>query len=450
MQVSTILPRRKTNRRVRVISMRALLPICEETMLMPRNLPKEPANSIPNCSKHFITMQSFLAVQGNDSGLSSLELAIRKDRNYALKVTADADFACFSAQLQGLLYKLKREAKAEAEKTIADLERELDEYVIVEETAKKEITNLLNLNKVRDLIAKDTYFDYLDCVGLVQTMQRELKEILYSPMTAKTIYSIALVENSSVGDIVFLSSDLILASIRKYEAVKLFDVLKNNLLHTIKVESISSHAVFSSDGLILAYSLNDYGRVLLRDIQTGKILCTLTGGARWTSEIAFSPDSNIIACGFWDGDKATTHLWDVQTGRELHNLKYRSASFAFSPDGLILAIGGDKTIKLWDVQLGKELRTLEGHSSWVSSVAFSHNGLILASGSQDMTIKLRNTQTCKELRTLRGHSDNITNVVFSHNGSILASGSGDKTVRLWGVHTGKELYTITGHTKNDY
>ena len=195
---------------------------------------KKASELYPELLEAFYNHAKFLAVQGNDSGLSSLELAIRKDRNYALKVTADADFAGFSAQLQGLLNKLKREAKAEAEKAIDTLERELDEYVIIDETAKKEITNLVNLNKVRDLIAKDTYFDYLDCVGLVQAMQRELKEILHSPITVKNIYSSALVEIGMVGDIVFLPSDLILASttrnfMRPYE-VKLFDVLKNNLL----------------------------------------------------------------------------------------------------------------------------------------------------------------------------------------------------------------------------
>jgi WD40 repeat protein len=45
-----------------------------------------------------------------------------------------------------------------------------------------------------------------------------------------------------------------------------------------------------------------------------------------------------------------------------------------------------------------------GHSSWVTSVAFSPDGKYLASGSSDKTVKLWNVETQKEITTLKGHS----------------------------------------------
>ena len=135
---------------------------------------KEASGLHPELLEAIYNHAKFLAVQGNDSGLWALELAIRKDRNYALKVTADSEFASISTQLQGLLNKLKREAKAEAEKTIAALERELYEYVTVEEITKKKIANLLNQIKMKTLIANNTYFDYLDYISALGSLRIEL------------------------------------------------------------------------------------------------------------------------------------------------------------------------------------------------------------------------------------------------------------------------------------
>jgi WD40 repeat protein len=62
---------------------------------------------------------------------------------------------------------------------------------------------------------------------------------------------------------------------------------------------------------------------------------------------------------------------------------------AFSADGLTLASAGqDRTIRLWDPVTAQELLTLKGHEAPVQAVAFSPDSTILATGSHDGAIKL--------------------------------------------------------------
>jgi small GTP-binding protein len=122
------------------------------------------------------------------------------------------------------------------------------------------------------------------------------------------------------------------------------------------------------------------------------------------------------------------------------------SSIAFSNDGSLLASGShDATIRLWEVPTGKLLRTFEGHNGLVTSVAFSKDGALLASGSRDATIRFWLAKIGKPLGILRGHSSLVSSVAFSNDGTLLASGSHDATIRLWESSSGKFLHTLEGN-----
>ena len=187
---------------------------------------------------------------------------------------------------------------------------------------------------------------------------------------------------------------------------------------------------------------------------TGTVVCqpfpdkpTARIGKGNFGEMAYSPDGTLFAIagslGIW--------LYDAKTLTEIGLLEGHTAevrSVAFSPDGLQLASGAnwpDNTIRLWDVGAKKQTAVLKGHTSLVGSLAFSPDGKTLASGSFDATIRLWDMEVMRQIDVLRGHREHVRSVDFSPDGKTLASGGGrreDYTVRLWDVAARKQIAVL--------
>ncbi|NET64629.1 MAG: hypothetical protein F6K63_09605 [Moorea sp. SIO1G6] len=143
--------------------------------------------------------------------------------------------------------------------------------------------------------------------------------------------------------------------------------------------------------------------------------------------------------------KLQQSLYGVNQYNSLDKHTDTVTSVAFSRDGMTIASASwDNTVKLWNLQ-GKHLHTLTGHSEPVNSLVFSPDGMTIASASLDKTVKLWNLQG-KHLHTLTGHSEPVTSLVFSPDGMTIASASFDNTVKLWNLK-GKPLHTLTGHSE---
>src|SRR5688500_15180065 len=92
--------------------------------------------------------------------------------------------------------------------------------------------------------------------------------------------------------------------------------------------------------------------------------------------------------------------------------------------------------------------TVRAHNQWVSAVAFSPDGTLIASGSADDTVKLWDAKTVKEIKNLRADGKGITALAFSPDGKRIVSGHWNKTLKIWDCQTGKGLFLLRGHKES--
>ena len=102
-----------------------------------------------------------------------------------------------------------------------------------------------------------------------------------------------------------------------------------------------------------------------------------------------------------------------------------------------------ETKKTWKSQ------ELKGHTDTVKTVAFNHDGSLIASGSNDKTIRVWNVDTGECILALKGHTNGVTTVAFNPDGTKIVSGSYDKSIKIWNVNTGECILTLKG-TVNSY
>jgi WD40 repeat protein len=208
------------------------------------------------------------------------------------------------------------------------------------------------------------------------------------------------------------------------------------------------------EGGIARVQLADFSVSGVESPQSRSRLITPLANPRWSGPAArrlhpaylsFQPHGEILACGCSDG---TVQFWNARTASHVASSVQHKKwinSIAFSPDGTLLASASDDdTGYVWRSD-ATPVGPLAGHDARLLSVAFSPDSSLIATASDDRSVRIWSAETLREVRRFANHPKGIDSVSFSPDGRLVASGGQDHVVRLWNVETGELQSELTGH-----
>ena len=215
---------------------------------------------------------------------------------------------------------------------------------------------------------------------------------------------------------------------------------------TITFKGAVVAAALSPDGSRLAVA-SRHGKGTsseLLDARTGRRVAVLhDSGIR---SFAFSPDGRLLASGSYD---RTAQIWNARSGKRLHTLQHRGYVLAerFSNDGRELVTSSfDGAAYVWDVPTGQRELLLVGALGSADAAAFRPSSDEIVVGFADRIARVYNGQDGRLLAALAGHTDVVTSVGFDPKGRTIVTGSADGTARLWFALPEGQLRTIeTAH-----
>jgi len=172
------------------------------------------------------------------------------------------------------------------------------------------------------------------------------------------------------------------------------------------------------------------GLVAIYDVKTGERIAQVGDEYDVTFDADVNDDLTKVALG---GPQKLLRIYSID-GDLLFDIKKHTDwiyAVAFSPDGVLVA-SGDRAAGLvvWEAETGRQFLDLAEHKGAVNAIAWRDDSNVFASASDDGTVKLWDIVAGKSLKSINAHEGGATGVAFDHEGRLITCGK-DRKVKLW-------------------
>lgn len=161
-------------------------------------------------------------------------------------------------------------------------------------------------------------------------------------------------------------------------------------------------------------------------------------------DLCYTPDGSLVSVSH----DTTVRVWDSATGSELRCMRHTAEvySVAVSVDGALLLTGGDdQCLRIWDLRTDQPRQPLPGVGNQFAAIAISRDGRLVAAGPRLHIYEgIEPAAASARLRD-RAYHGWLTAVTFAPDGKRFATGGSDGVVRSWEVVDGRERIIFDRH-----
>ncbi|QEG38609.1 c-type cytochrome domain-containing protein [Roseimaritima ulvae] len=180
------------------------------------------------------------------------------------------------------------------------------------------------------------------------------------------------------------------------------------------------------------------GMVTVYDVKTGDRLSVVGDELDTVLGADVNDRMTRIALG---GPQKMLRIYDLADGELLFDIKKHTDwiyDVAYSPDGVLLA-SCDRAAGLlvWEAETGRNYLNLTDHKDAINALSWRDDSNVLATASDDGTVKLFEMNEGKVIKSINAHGGGVLDVAFDHKGQLVTCGK-DNRVRLWDASGNKK------------